>query len=215
MEKKKKHLQEVQSLRFVMLWGLTLFVGWAIAFFAMMNLNLGIAYDDVLGNLLLVIFLGGVMGVPVGILQTRFLHRRLYLPVRHWTKLTTIGFIGGWLFVFLIGRADAYPIFLSPHLWFLSIFLVPAVMQWFSLRQHIRHSWLWMVANGVANFVFVTVLMSVTELLGSTPIDGVLAVIGVIGGVAWASGIVPGVTLLWLTQISRTKDTEMAIASEF
>ncbi len=213
MEKKKKHIQEVQSLRFVMLWGLTLFVGWGIAFFAMMNLDMDIDYDDILSNLLMIGFLGSLMGVPVGLLQTRFLHRRLHMPVRHWAKLTTFGFIGGWLIVFVIGRIEIYPIFFSPHLWFLSIFLLPAVMQWFSLRQHIRHAWLWMVANGVANFVFVTVLMSITELLGNVPIDGLLAVIAVIGGVAWASGIVPGVTLLWLTQTNRVEDHEMAIAS--
>ena len=214
--KKKKHTS-IHPLRFVFLWALSIGVGWAVFFFAWVHLPTRPRFDDLLGNLITDGLYGLAMSLPIALLQARLLSRHLHLPVKHWVKFTIFGMLVGWLIAtfvsFYIGYANEFS---SPYFRFLPIFMVPAIMQWLSLRKQLRQAWFWLLANLVSLFIFGTIFESALNFIEAINAPWMGWFFGMVffGVVAGLSGIVLGVTLLWLTQTSRTSDNDVVLVTE-
>lgn len=179
MEKQKNQSKQLQSLHIVILWAMIQAFGWGLIFVFVSYLENELPEYFLFGFIGL--FAGGMMGALQSVLIDRGTGARLEL----WTPLTAIGTAVG----FLLATADnAYQ--LPAYLYILPIFLVPAFLQWWSIREHTRAGWLWLGANVLANVFFVMFVWTFQDGTGEMLLSFVVP--------ALLQGIVTGFTIVWL-----------------
>lgn len=105
-------------------------------------------------DMVFILMSGLILGVGIGFAQKVVLRFAYNLKMQGWMRLTTLGWLGGWLSYYIFGMVMpnyyAYPLWL----YILPIFLFPALMQWILVRQHVKAAWLWVVAAIVSTITF-------------------------------------------------------------
>ncbi len=195
MEKKKKNNIQTRPIPFALGWGLVFTLAWAIVYLILDALQLG--SNDLASDLIFALFIGGLMGMLMGTLQHLLLERWLGQDVKHWVRLTLVGSIAGWgLLILFLEYVEQNRLYHLPDsLPFLFLFVVPAVVQWVSLRNVVRLSSLWIGGNAVANFIFINVILSAryNETFGAVSLGALL------------SGVAMGIVMLALFQWNRAE----------
>ena len=203
MEKKKKNSIQIRPIPFAIGWGLIFTLAWAIAYLIIEALDLG--SNDFSSDLIIALFIGGLMGMLMGTLQHLLLERWLGQDVSQWVRLTLVGSMAGWglliLFLEYVEQARRYD--LPDSLPFLILFVVPALVQWISLRNVVRLASLWIVGNAVANFIFINVILSSSynDTFGAVSFGAML------------SGVAMGIVMLALFQWNRAEQNKLKVDS--
>ncbi len=154
--------------------------------------------------LLTLTFAGGIVGMAVGLLQSKVIERYFQFSPKYWKRATVVGgLIAAPVMAFsVIGLSD----YMSANYWQLSfsehyqtlnslVNVLPMVLyvtvmsavQLFVLRHYVRNAWLWIIANAVAGFMF---SMLVTVAFNPGFGDWLIAAI--------AQGAITGFAMLWL-----------------
>jgi hypothetical protein len=177
----KRH---IGSIPFMLMWTVGHIVPWGAYYFFEDNTGIPL--------MLLVTLIAMIIGSGIGFAQKMLLRYAYDLPMNGWVRLTTLGWVGGWAAYF--GLAQWIPHFYSYPLGILLIpmFIFPAVLQWFLLRQHVKGAWVWMVAAAVSavtfGFAYESGTFGLTEIILS----------------ASAQASVTGLSLLWLFGMTHT-----------
>lgn len=179
MDKPKRKQKELSSLTIVILWALIQSLGWAIIYMMGSNMSNGGSEPFILG------FIGLLAGGVTGALQHTLIERGTGINLRHWILLSALGLSGGLIAIMFVVYMWLY----SPYLIILPIFVIPAVLQWISLRNYTRAGMLWIVANGIASLVFVMFV----EVLDAQGFELLSAIIP-----AALQGIASGFVIVWL-----------------
>jgi len=165
------------------LWAVIQSFGWGMIYLLLTNINMGYRLDP-----FMLVFIGLFSGGVTGILQHTLIDRGAGIDLRYWTRLTALGLaIGLGSFAFM--AAGFFDCIDSPYVFLLPVFLVPAMLQWMSIRHHTRSGWLWMLANTVASMIFVMFMIILCDLRQ----DFLSAVIP-----ALLQGVASGFVMVWL-----------------
>jgi len=183
MEKQKRQTQTLSSQNIVILWATIQSFGWGMIYLLLTNINMGYSFDP-----FILIFIGLFSGGVVGILQQTLIERGAGINLQNWTRLTALGLAIGLGSIAFMGSGFFIEVD-SPYVFLLPVFLVPAMLQWVSIRHHTRSGWLWMVANTVASMIFVMFMIILTDLRQ----DFLSAVIP-----ALLQGVASGFVMVWL-----------------
>jgi len=179
MDKAKRKFKPLPSLTIVVLWAMIQALGWMVIYLMAVNINVDNSDTIILG------FIGLLAGGMTGALQHTLIERGTGVDLYHWIVLSALGLSLGLMAITWIESAWNY----SPYLLMLPIFVVPAMLQWWSIRQVTRAGFLWIVANGIASLVFVMFV----EILASQGYEILSAVIP-----AGLQGIASGFVMVWL-----------------
>lgn len=133
------------SLSFILKWVGLHVIAWLISWLIMDTL-------DIFNPFVLInaIAMGLIFGLASSLIQERLIVRTFHFNIPYWYPLSAIGWLlsGILLHLTVSGNSDAL------QLQLVLFFLVPAVCQWFGLRQRVQQSWLWILANGIGGLVF-------------------------------------------------------------
>lgn len=183
MEKQKRQQQQLSSLTIVILWAAIQAFGWAIIFLLADNMTSGFYQQTT--RLIIIGFIGLLGGGLTGALQHTLIDRGTGVSLRHWLILSAVGSAVGFV-VMELAPLWQYPLVISV----MPIFVIPAIMQWFSVRQHTRAGLLWIGAHIVTTVIFI---MFYEALMPQFDYDMLMFVIP-----AALQGIVSGFVMVWL-----------------
>ena len=179
MDKPKRKQKELSSLTIVILWALIQSLGWMVIYLMGSNMSSRGSEPIILG------FIGLLAGGVTGALQHTLIERGTGINLRHWILLSALGLSGGLIGITIVVEMWLY----SPYFLMLPIFVLPAMVQWVSLRNYTRAGLLWIVANGIASIVFVMFV----EILDAQGYELLSAMIP-----AALQGIASGFVMVWL-----------------
>ncbi len=187
MEKTKHSLKSIKAQTFTILWAGIQAFSWGMVYLLLTNIPL--YGEDKFSVFVMYAFVGGLVGALTGALQTVLVEQSSGRHFAHWVKLTAgasaVAFVG----IQLLITMNSYYIELSPYLALAPLFVLPALAQWWSLREHSRSSWLWIAAHAIADMVFIMILSSTQQA-------GILVVLIP----AVFEGILTGLVLFWLLE---------------
>jgi len=185
MEKQKRQQQQLSSLTIVVLWAVIQAFGWAIIF--LLGSNMVSGYLDQTSRLLVIGFVGLLGGGLMGALQHTLIDRGTGVSLRHWLLLSAVGLAVGFAMMEMeIIRLWQYPLYVAV----MPLFVIPAMFQWLSVRQHTRAGLLWIGAHVITTIVFI---MFYEILEQQADFDLLMFVIP-----AALQGIVSGFAIVWL-----------------
>jgi len=179
MDKPKRKNAQLPSLTLVVLWAIIQSLGWAIIY--MMLQNMSVSTSDI-GILC---FIGILAGGVIGALQHTLVDRGTGIDLKHWIVLTALGTAIGLMSINLF----PYAYRVSPVVYIMPIFVVPAIFQWWSVRKVTRVGALWIITHVIATIVFVMFV----EILTDQGFEFLSAVIP-----AGLQGIASGFVMVWL-----------------
>ena len=144
MEKQKNQQAQLPSLTIVILWAIIQSFGWAIIYVLATNMVAGESEVIILG------FIGLLGGGVMGALQHTLIDRGIGVSLRHWLALTAIGSAIGWAII------EFLPVWQYPlHIAIMPIFVVPAIIQWISVRRYTQAGILWIAGHIITTLIFV------------------------------------------------------------
>jgi hypothetical protein len=162
-------------------------------------------------ELLILVFVAGIIGFAIGWLQRGLMRRHLFWTADRWITYSAIGgIIGGlvvvgmmWLSQMLYFQSYGYTSFAYREAWTFNTFniwampvfmLFVSAMQWLSLRQAVSRAWLWVIVNVLAGFIFVGLINNAGS---SVSRNGFLYILFILL-VPSTQGFVTGISLLYL-----------------
>lgn len=148
MEKQKRQQQQLSSQTIVILWAVIQAFGWAIIFLLADNMSIG--YIDQTSRLVIIGFIGLLGGGLMGALQHTLIDRGTGVSLRHWLILSAIGSAMGFAVMEYLPMWN-YPLYIQV----MPIFVIPAVLQWVSVRQHTRAGLIWIGTHVITTIVFI------------------------------------------------------------
>lgn len=182
MEKQKHQQHQLPSLTIVILWALIQAFGWAIIYLLAQNMNAG---SRSVVSMIMIGFIGLLGGGVMGALQHTLIDRGIGVSLRHWVILSALGSAAGFISVEYLSLWQY-----SFYIGVLPIFVVPAIFQWVSIRQHTRSGLLWIGGHVVTTLVFIMFYEALDQQFNY---DMMLLVIP-----AALQGIASGFVAVWL-----------------
>ena len=147
MEKQKRQQQELSSFTIVILWAVIQAFGWAIIFLLADNMTSG--YVSGASRLIIIGFVGLLGGGLMGALQHTLIDRGAGISLSNWLTLSAIGSAIGFAVMESVPSGE-FPLYIAV----MPIFVIPAMFQWVSIRQHTRAGLLWVGAHVITTIVF-------------------------------------------------------------
>lgn len=186
MEKTKHSLKPIKPQSFTILWASIQAFAWGLIFVLLMNLPLN---TNNWQELVIYAFVGIMVGSLSGALQMALVERASGRHLRHWVLLTTGASMLGFVSIQILMTSNFFYYDLSPYIALAPLFVLPALAQWWSLREHTRSGWLWIAAHIIADMVFIMMLLSSQEA------NILLVIIP-----AALQGILTGFVMFWLLE---------------
>lgn len=177
---------------FLVMWVMATALGW-LAAYILYELNLVGNYDDGIGYALL---LTVVPGLPLALVQAKFVAPKFNVHFNFWLSLTVIGLLCSAATLFLLN--DISRNFDDPRLLFTALFVPTAIVQWlFLLNNRAKGAWLWVIAAIISALLF----NFLGEMLSDMMLDESLVIVIVAG----VQSLVSGGVMWWLMQQPQTK----------
>lgn len=182
MEKQKHQQHQLPSLTIVILWAIIQAFGWAIIFLLAQNMNIG---GISVKSMIMIGFVGLLGGGVMGALQHTLIDRGIGVALRNWVILSALGSAAGFMVMEYLPLWQ-YPMYIAV----MPIFVVPAVFQWVSIRQHTRAGVLWIAGHVIATIVFIMFYEALVQQFSYTIMLFVIP--------AALQGIASGFVAVWL-----------------
>lgn len=179
MEKSKNQPTTLSSQTIVILWALIHAVGWMIIYLMIVNITPSQPDFLILG------FIGLLSGGIIGALQHTLIERGTGVALQHWFILTALGTSIGLMGLEVVDQLHID----SPYLYLVPFFVIPAILQWWSLRQHTQAGFLWIVGNTISGVIFVMFVLILMDQ-GYELLSAVIP--------AGLQGIASGFVMVWL-----------------
>jgi hypothetical protein len=195
-EKKKKQVNRLGTIPFVVLWTLAYGLGWATLMAG--GIITGNLFPQVFEWFPLVVYfmlLGAVPGFVSSVAQQLLMRWKFAARLGSWWLWSTLAWIvaGGLLRLFEYIQFRSFDERTAIMLVFAWLFTIPAIVQAWLLRRRVRRAWMWPVAAAASAATFAVPLLS--GLVG--PFNELLFIL-TFGFAGLLQGAVMGLTMVWL-----------------
>ena len=187
---------------FLVMWVIASALGW-LAAFILYELDFLNVSDN--GSIPYVLLLAIVPGLPLSILQARFVAPKFSIAPKFWLSVSAVGLLGSAGVLYYV--MNTYIDFPEPKVLIATLFAPVAIVQWlFLLKGRVNAGWLWVVSAIISALVF----GYIGDVLADISRDGEALQILLTAGV---QSLVTGGVMWWLMQQPQTKAKKVKAAS--